>query len=188
MRLRLEYRKASELKENPKNWRIHPTRQVQAINELLQEVGWAGAVLYNERTGRLIDGHMRRSLSGDEEIPVLIGDWSEEQEQIILATLDPIGTLAQKDTVSFAELLSGINHDLAGEVALTSIMDVAQVGVEEKALPEKKQSAVITSNIVLIPFKIEDIALVEKVLISTGEGAWSKALAKVLSYWEMNHE
>jgi hypothetical protein len=53
--LRLEWRTPAELAENPRNWRSHPQGQAAALDGLLDEVGWAGALLYNERTGRLID-------------------------------------------------------------------------------------------------------------------------------------
>src|SRR5260370_40602406 len=58
--LRLEWRSPSELAENPANWRRHPDAQLAALSDVIAEVGWAGAGLYNERTGRLIDGHLRR--------------------------------------------------------------------------------------------------------------------------------
>lgn len=89
--LRLEYRSPQELADNPRNWRRHPDPQLTALTDVIAEVGWAGACLFNERTGRLIDGHARRKVAlqqGAERIPVLVGDWSEDQEAKILATLD----------------------------------------------------------------------------------------------------
>src|SRR5688500_8855382 len=79
-RLRLEYVEAGSLAENPLNWRTHPEGQTRALRGVLQdpEVGWAGACLYNERTGRLIDGHARRNaVDPSTPVPVLIGSWSE---------------------------------------------------------------------------------------------------------------
>jgi hypothetical protein len=61
--LRLEYRSPAELAENPRNWRTHPEAQTRALADVMAEVGWAGALLYNERTRRLIDGHARRKLA-----------------------------------------------------------------------------------------------------------------------------
>jgi DNA modification methylase len=96
-KLRLEWRKASELQDNPHNWRKHPASQTRGLKAVLDKVGWAGAVLYNETTGHLIDGHLRKAVSGDQEVPVLVGKWSEEQEKVILATLDPIAAMAEAD-------------------------------------------------------------------------------------------
>src|ERR1700687_3688574 len=95
--LRLEYRDASELADNPANWRKHPAKQINALRDVLDEVGWAGVVLYHEKTKHLIDAHARKGISKG-KIPVLIGSWTEDQERKILATLDPIGALATADT------------------------------------------------------------------------------------------
>ena len=73
--LRLEYRSPAELAENPLNWRRHPDTQLSALSDVITEVGWAGACLFNERTGRLIDGHARRKVAieqGCEKVPVLV--------------------------------------------------------------------------------------------------------------------
>jgi DNA modification methylase len=106
--LRLEWRSPAELDENPRNWRTHPEAQVAALTDVIAEVGWAGACLYNERTGRLIDGHARRKVALDKDIPlvpVLVGDWSEAQEKTILATLDPLSALAEADALKLDALL-----------------------------------------------------------------------------------
>ena len=42
------------------NWRGHPEAQKKLLSAVMSEVGWAGALLFNEVTGRLIDGHARR--------------------------------------------------------------------------------------------------------------------------------
>lgn len=108
--LRLEYRKPSELAENPANWRTHPDTQLLALGDVISEVGWAGAVLFNEATGRLIDGHARKEFAeaADEPIPVLIGSWTEAQERLILATLDPLASMAEADSKALEELLAGV--------------------------------------------------------------------------------
>jgi ParB-like chromosome segregation protein Spo0J len=111
-KLRLEYRKASELVENPKNWRRHPQSQIDTLGDVISQVGWAGACLLNEKTGRLIDGHARQKVAlqnGDVPIPVLIGSWSEEEEALILATLDPIGGMAIGDQKAYQQLIDQIN-------------------------------------------------------------------------------
>jgi len=121
--LRLEWRIPSELAENPSNWRRHPEGQRAALEGILNEVGWAGACLYNERTRRLIDGHLRRKLSqarGDEKIPVLVGNWTEEQEATILASLDPISAMATADQGKLEALLREVG---TGSEALQQMLD-----------------------------------------------------------------
>src|SRR5689334_7186400 len=96
-RLRLEYLDASQLNANPENWRTHPPEQMAAIGASLDELGWAGALLYNERTRHLLNGHARLKWAeerGGAAVPVLIGSWDEQTERRILAVLDPIGEMA----------------------------------------------------------------------------------------------
>ena len=42
---------------NPRNWRIHPLHQQDALKGVLEEVGWVQQVIVNKQTGNLIDGH-----------------------------------------------------------------------------------------------------------------------------------
>src|SRR5258707_411544 len=110
--LRLEWRSPAELAENPKNWRRHPEHQIAALSDVIREVGWAGVCLYNEHTQRLIDGHLRKQVAldqGCERVPVLIGNWTEEQEAKILATLDPLGAMAEADSAKLEALLREVS-------------------------------------------------------------------------------
>lgn len=116
--LRLEWWDAGELRENRKNWRRHPSAQANALREVLAEVGWAGAVLYNERTGRLIDGHLRKKVARKgEKIPVLVGSWSEEQEDKLLLTLDPLAGMAEADADRLTALLETVHIEDAPAVS-----------------------------------------------------------------------
>jgi DNA modification methylase len=110
--LRLEWWDAEDLDENPRNWRRHPPAQKAALRQLLAEVGWAGAALYNERTKRLIDGHLRkRVLRKGQKIPVLVGNWTEEQELKILLTLDPMASMASADKAALDQLLASVQFE-----------------------------------------------------------------------------
>src|SRR5262249_41954799 len=79
-----------------------------------------GALLFNERTKRLIDGHARKKVSPGKKVPVLIGSWSEEEEQKILATLDPIAAMATADHESLAALLRNVQ---TGSQAITDLLN-----------------------------------------------------------------
>jgi len=137
-KLRLEWMYAHELDDNPRNWRLHPYAQEMALRDAKQEVGWAGALLYNERTKRLIDGHLRKKIvKKRERIPVLVGSWSEEDEAKILATLDPIGMMAQIDKNALEALLGSVRFEssaitdllatIAGDAASKCIVDPADL-------------------------------------------------------------
>jgi hypothetical protein len=123
--LRLVYLKPSDLIANQMNWRTHPETQSVALSDVVSEVGWAGACLLNERTGRLIDGHLRKRIGierGDKPIPVLVGRWTEEQERKILATLDPLSALAVADSGKLDALLASISTDSPAVRALLDVL------------------------------------------------------------------
>jgi DNA modification methylase len=107
-----------QLIPNPDNWRQHSVAQQGALSEVLGEVGFVQSVIVNRATGRLIDGHLRVELAkaqGQPSVPVVYVELSEDEERIVLASLDPIGAMATADREKLAELLGGIeNQDLAG--------------------------------------------------------------------------
>lgn len=100
----------SQLMANPKNWRIHPDEQHKGMTEILERVGWVQSVIVNKRTNLLVDGHLRVSLAvkrNEEKIPVAFVDLSDEEDALILATLDPLGGLAVTDQAQIRSLLEG---------------------------------------------------------------------------------
>ena len=87
---------ADQLLANPTNWRIHPKHQQEALAGVLDNVGWVQRVIVNQRSGHVIDGHLRASLaiSRGEQVPVIYVDVDEDEERLILATLDPLAGMA----------------------------------------------------------------------------------------------
>ena len=102
--------RASELEPHPANWRRHPTAQRAALEGVLAEVGWAGALLARELPdGRLqlLDGHLRADVAAGAEVPVLVTDLDEAEARTVLATYDPLGAMAETDGATLSALLSG---------------------------------------------------------------------------------
>ena len=91
---------ASTLRKNPKNWKRHSNRQVEALDAEFETVGWAGAFLYNLETGILLDGHGRsvtKHVQRTGVVPVLVGRWSEREQAQIVLHLDTIGAMFDTD-------------------------------------------------------------------------------------------
>lgn len=114
--------KAAELQENTGNWRRHPDEQVGAMTSMMQRLGITDAVIAYEsaRAGgklTLIDGHLRRGIAGQETIPALILDLTDEEADLMLATFDPLGDLALMDAEALKSLLE--QTDLDDEDAFT---------------------------------------------------------------------
>src|SRR5882672_5181602 len=83
--------RARDLLPNPKNWRLHPKSQANALRALLEEIGYADALLVRELEDgrlRLINGHLRAEMTPDTEVPVLVLDVTDEEADKILLTFD----------------------------------------------------------------------------------------------------
>ena len=98
---------ASELLANPKNWRRHPPSQEAALRGVLEDIGFADAVIARETDDglELIDGHLRQEVMGDQSIPVLIVDVTEEEADKMLLTYDPLAMMAHADQDQLLHLL-----------------------------------------------------------------------------------
>jgi DNA modification methylase len=86
------------------------------LRGLLREIGYADALLARREGDGLvlIDGHLRRSLDPDQLVPVLVLDLSAEEADLLLATLDPLATLAAPDPAALSELLARVETNSAG--------------------------------------------------------------------------
>ncbi|MFO8012108.1 MAG: hypothetical protein R6X20_02265 [Phycisphaerae bacterium] len=147
--LRLEWRLAGDLADNPRNWRRHPEGQQEDLAMLLQEVGWAGALVYNEELGRLVDGHARKAvakrLNPATEVPVLVGSWDEATERKILATLDPLGELTATDSEALADLLEQVDVSGFGDLGDLLAERAAGGGPDKDGFDEQEPPDACTS-------------------------------------------
>jgi len=101
----------SQLLANPKNWRTHPKGQQDAMGSVLDDVGWVQQVLINRTTGHIVDGHLRVELAvrrKEASVPVLYVELTEAEEALVLASLDPLASMAATDAAKLAELLAEV--------------------------------------------------------------------------------
>ena len=108
---------------NPLNWWLHPKQQRKAVADVLSAVGWVIEVIVNRPTGLILDGHLRALLAierGEATIPVKYVDLSEEEERLVLATLDPLASMAVAETSVLDDLLQQVD---AGEGALADLIE-----------------------------------------------------------------
>lgn len=106
--------KASELFANPKNWREHPKAQQAALLGVLEEIGYADALLARELPDGslvLVDGHLRKETTPDQEVPVLVLDIDEDEAKKLLAVLDPLAAMAEANTDALGQLLAEIGTE-----------------------------------------------------------------------------
>ena len=128
----------SELVKNPKNWRKHPANQLSALEGLLSEVGWVQNVIVNRTTGNLVDGHARVAIAekhGESRIPVVYVELTQAEEDLVLATLDPLGDLAAIDNAKLEALLATLDPDNAALASLVADLE-AELGIGKEEEPD----------------------------------------------------
>lgn len=154
--MRFEWMDPNQLTPNDFNWKDHPAFQRRALRAFREELenganpdspetmaaSWVGALLYNERTGRLLDGHMRQDEAierGETRVPVLIVDLDEETENKALFFLDRIGGMYKEDEVLNTKLGEMISSNLDNEI-LQKLLAAEQAGENlEDEEPEEKE-------------------------------------------------
>jgi hypothetical protein len=132
--------RASDLRPNPRNWRIHPAEQQDALRGLLAEVGYADALLARELpdgTLLLIDGHLRAETTPDAIVPVLVLDVDAAEADKILLTHDPLAAMATKSEERVQSLLAVVTSENAAvQKLIQSLSDSPVTDGAEQGVPE----------------------------------------------------
>lgn len=158
---------ADELAENPKNWKVHPDRQITLMDAALKEHGWVAPLIYNETTGRLIDGHMRKGLRPGQQVPVMIGHWSEQQEHEILLDLDLIGALFETDQKMFEEAAKEYKTE---DVNLQELITELMNPLSNLTMPDGRLDKESSDNMVIVTLRL-------------GQDRWDE-LAPIILGWQ----
>jgi hypothetical protein len=126
--------KASELFASPHNWRTHPKAQQAALLGVLEEIGYADALLARELpdgTLELVDGHLRKETTPDQEVPVLILDIDEDEAKKLLAVIDPLAAMAEANADALGSLLAEIGTESdALQAMLDELADYNGIGLD----------------------------------------------------------
>lgn len=147
-----------QLLANPLNFRVHPKPQQQALAGVLGEIGWIQSVIVNQRTGHVVDGHLRVQLAlsrGEAEIPVVYVDLDDAEERLALATIDPLAAMATTDTAQLDALLQGVSTtDTAVQEMLADLAEqTCGLGLEDA---ETVSSRSLADCFVVPPFSVLD--------------------------------
>lgn len=134
-----------QLMAHPNNWRIHTKTQKAALTQLLDKVGWVQNVIVNKRTGHVLDGHLRvgEAIARNEaSVPVTYVDLGESDEALVLASLDPIGSLAATDEAALTGLLgmSDVEGELEALLRKTAGFDDTRVRPVTQEQIDRRQS------------------------------------------------
>lgn len=131
-----------QLLPNPKNYRIHTGRQADATLGSIEQLGKIKPVFWNQRSGLLVDGHLRVELAlqaGQASFPTIVLDLDPDEERLALADLDLLASSAGADGAAYRDLL--IDLPVTNE-ALSSLLASygASLGIEDEGeKPEKRK-------------------------------------------------
>jgi len=130
--------RASQLRPHPKNWRVHPPAQHDALRGVLAEIGYAGALLARELPDgslELIDGHLRAEITPEAEVPVLVLDLDDREAAKLLALHDPLAGMAETNDEALAALLAEVE---TASDAVQALLD--KMLAEPKTPPDEEQT------------------------------------------------
>ena len=153
--LALETHVAGDILDHPHQWRTHPKAQSDALRDVLEEVGVAGAMLVyrSARAGGAlvrIDGHGRKDLDPAAEWPCLVLDVDDREADKLLATYDPISAQAGADAAKLDELLRGVS---TGSAALQQLL--SDVAAKAGSVPEGEWPSLSASQVHQITLRYE---------------------------------
>jgi len=141
----LRWVEPQKLTPHERNWRNHPDAQRAALRGIIDELGFADAVIARETPEglQLIDGHLRREVSIADKtakIPVLIVDLNDEETDKLLLTLDPLAMMAHSDQ----DALLGLLESTTFESDSINAMLEALVNGERDPLPPLYETPFLT--------------------------------------------
>jgi hypothetical protein len=152
---------ASRLRPNPKNWRVHPQSQQDALRGVLAEVGYADALVARELEDgslELIDGHLRAETTPDQEVPVLVLDVNEKEADKLLALLDPLAGLADTNRDALAGLLAGVETESRAVKEVLDEMLASSPGLDLPQAEEQPPAEVAVHEVFQVVVECRDEA------------------------------
>ena len=142
---------AKQVREHPKNWRVHPPEQRKALEQILGRVGKLTALQGTrlpDGTIEIFDGHLRRDILGGDLVRVDLYDLSPEEVELVLATFDPISAMAEADLGRLSGLLES-TEDIPEQIAkeLVSLLENEEKKREEEGEKKKQYTEKIEAPI-----------------------------------------
>ena len=120
--------RAGDLVPHELNPRVHADAQRRALRLLYDEIGFARSLLaYPLPDGRLklIDGHLRASLTPDEEVDVEVLDVTDAEARALLLAIDPLAQLAGYESDTLDRLRTMAEADSAAVKSLWQTLQEA---------------------------------------------------------------
>ena len=144
--------RAGDLVPHELNPRVHSDAQRRALQMLYEEIGFARSLLaYPLADGRLklIDGHLRATMTPDEEVEVEVLDVNDGEARALLLAIDPLAQLAGYDADTLDRLRQSVEADSAAVKSLWETLEAASERTK-RDLPRSDKEALPEQYFVLI--------------------------------------
>lgn len=125
--------RAGDLVPHEMNPRVHSDAQRRALRMLYDEIGFARSLLaYPLADGRLkiIDGHLRASMTPDEEVDVEVIDVTDAEARALLLAIDPLAQLAGYESDTLDKLRQVVEADSAAVKSLWQVLQEASAATK----------------------------------------------------------
>ncbi len=161
--------RAGDLVPHEMNPRVHSDAQRRALALLYEEIGFARSLLaYPLADGRLklIDGHLRASMTPEAEVDVEVLDVTDAEARALLLAIDPLAQLAGYEAETLEQLRAVVEKESA---AIKSLWDVLAEASKKtkKAIDEAEELPTRFFVLVDCADEAEQMALLERL---RGEG------------------
>lgn len=159
------------------NPRRHPDYQKAILARLYEEVGYARSVLaYELPDGRLklIDGHLRASVSPEETVDVEILDVTEEEAQVLLLSIDPLAQLATEDDAALQRLRALCEADSQAVRELYQRLTLEEEQIKARSA-EAETPPTLTEQFYVLVYCQDEAQQVELLTRFTAEGLHCQA-------------
>ena len=179
--------RVGDILPHPLNPKHHPMSQTEPLTGLLNQVGKADVLkaYKSQRNGgklTLWDGHGRQDLNPDEVWQVAVYDMTDDEADLMLASFDEIGFLAQKDRARQDELLQSVEAEDAAldamlEAQRAEIEMLDSLGSDGRANGGRKLTNAHPTVTVVVA--CPDLRVVEGAIMATGRRNRGEALAEI---------
>lgn len=188
----IEMMDARELVAHPQNFRRHPLTQRREINKSLSEFGWLQNVIWNERTGYILDGHARieEAAKRGESVPVRVVDVSPAQEKRIILAIGKTAEGREIDEEVLAKLLTEVveeTGDLPPGWSSEELDELlkATAGDDEETLEEdEEETEPVLSDAIPAGIPLASIRMVQLYLTQENIDRWQEWVAALAQHFE----
>ena len=189
---KIELVEVEKLLAHPDNWRIHPEEQRRILAGAIRQLGFADPLKVSRKSMTIIDGHARllhAKAQAWDVVPVMfLEDLTDEEERMLLGTLDALVPLAEID---YDAILANLRHiDVkATDADLAQLFDWTEMEANDQVETEERMKAEGNSNfgsikktfrerkvVIKAIYALEDAHTLERALAATGNRNRAEAL------------